>query len=121
MRSGHYPRVHRHQELLHVGDDAEVDGDVLVDRRGVAVHVDDLRAAGELRRAPAGDAVVEADAERDKKIGLGNRGVRGKLAVEPNEPERKGIGLVKRANAHQGRGDGNPRLMRERGDVFRRA
>ena len=76
---------------------------------------------GKLRSAPACDAVVEADAERDKKIGLGNRGVRGKLAVEPNEPERKGIGLVERADAHQGSGDGNPRLVRERGDVFRRA
>ena len=83
--------------------------------------MDYLRVAGELRSAPAGDAVVEPDAECEEEIGLGNRGVRGKLAVKPHEPKRKGIGLVERADAHQSRGDGNPRLVRERGDVFRRA
>ena len=69
-------RVHGQEKLLDVGRYAKIDRHVLVYRGGIAVDMDYLCAAGELRRAPAGDAVVEADAERDEKIGLGNRGIR---------------------------------------------
>ena len=121
VRRRGYARVDRHEEFLHVGKDAKVDCDILVYRRRVAVNMDDLRAAGELRSAPARDAVVETNAKRKEEIRLCNRGIRGKFAVEPGKAKREGIGLVKRANAHQSRCNGNPGLVRKRGNVLRRA
>jgi hypothetical protein len=54
---------------LHVAHDGQVGGAVLADLGRVDVEVDDLGVGSEGGEA-AGDAVVEADAERDQQVGV---------------------------------------------------
>ena len=56
-------------DVLAVADDRDVDEPVLPDLGGVDVHVHDL-GVGRERRQLAGDAVVEARAQRDEQVGL---------------------------------------------------
>ena len=120
MFGGLDARVDRGEHVLHVGDDAEMHGHVLADGRGVAVHVDDLRAlrvGGELAR----DAVGEPHAEGDDEVGIVDRVVRGRGAVHAGEAEGERVFLVERAEAHERGGHGDLRAVREVGHVLRGA
>ena len=88
-----------------VADDRHVDLDVLVDRGGIDVDVDLVRARRE-RIEPAGDAVVEARADADHHVAIVHRevGFVGAVHAEHAEPLR--IGRREGAEPHQRRGDG---------------
>ena len=74
------------QHLLGVADDRDVGGDVLGDLGRVDVDVDELGARRELGQL-AGDAVVEAGADRDDQVGVVHRVVGGAGAVHAQHPE----------------------------------
>jgi hypothetical protein len=87
-----------------IRDDRQIDANVLVHARPVDIDVD-LAAVRAERVEPAGDAVVEAAADRDDEIGLVHRHVRliGPVHAEHAE-ELFGRG-GEAAKAHQRRGD----------------
>ena len=74
------------QHQLDVADDRDVGADVLGDLRRVDVDVDELGVRRELGEL-AGDAVVEAGADRDDQVGLVHRVVGGDGAVHAEHPE----------------------------------
>ena len=92
--------IERGEHLLHVGDNAQIGGFVLVDFGVVDVDVNDLRPDGERLRIP-GHAVVKAGAERDQKVALVGRvvGVDGAVHAEP--AQRKRVIVRNRADSHQ--------------------
>ncbi len=92
------------QHLGDVADDRQVDADVLVDRRGVDVDLDLLRARRE-GVDPAGDAVVEAGADRDHQVAVVHGVVRFPGAVHAEHAEPLRVGGRIGAEAHQRRGD----------------
>src|SRR5919206_233322 len=69
-----------------VAHDRDVGGDVLGDLGRVDVDVDELRARGELAEL-AGDAVVEAGADRADEVRLVHRVVRRARAVHAEHAE----------------------------------
>ena len=84
--SGLDARHERAEHVAQVADDADVDGNDLADLGGVDVDVDLLRLTG-VGADVAGDAIVEAHAERDEEVGLLNRGVDPGLAVHAHHAE----------------------------------
>ena len=89
-----------------VADDGDVHIDVLADRRGVDVDMDDLGLGGEGGQI-AGDAIVEAGADGDQAIALLHGVVGERAAVHAQHVERLGIHLVESAQAQQRGGDGD--------------
>ena len=75
-------------------------GAVLADLGGVDIHVDDLGVRREGGQA-AGDAVVEAHAERDQQVALGHAHVGGVAAVHAGHADEIGMVGGERAEAHQ--------------------
>jgi hypothetical protein len=75
------------QDVLGVADDRDVRRDVLGDLGGVDVDVDELRVRRELIQL-AGDAVIEAGADRDDEVRLVHRVVRraGPVHAEHAQP-----------------------------------
>ncbi len=108
------------QGLADVADDGQVRDLVLVDLRRIDVDVDDLAVLGELADL-AGDAIVEADAERQQQVGLvdGVVGVDGAVHAEHLQAEEMIAG--KAAQAEQGQGDGDAEPFGEGLEVRRRA
>ena len=102
-----------------VGDDGEVDADVLVHARPVDIDMD-LAAVRTERIQAAGDAVVEAAADCDHQIGLVHRHVRLIRPVHAEHAEE----LLRRggegAKAHQCRGDRRARDAGELDEQLRR-
>ena len=87
--------------------------DVLVELGRIDVDVDLLR----VRRVGlqvAGDAIVEAHAERDQQIGLLDRGVDPGLAVHAHHAEVQRMRRREAADAEQRHRDRNLRLLGER-------
>ncbi len=99
-------------DLSRVADDRDVGGAVLADLGGVDVGVDDLRERGEAVEL-AGDAVVEAGAERDDEVGLLERGHGGDAAVHPGHADVLRVAVGEGAEGHQGRRDGGPGQLGE--------
>ncbi len=85
-----------------IADDRHVGTADLAELGRVDVDVDDLRAWCE-RTDLAGDAVVEARAERDEQIGLLHRGDRGVVAVHARHAEAQLVVVGERAACHQRR------------------
>ena len=92
------------QHALAVADDRDVDLDVLGDRRGIDVDVDDLRVRREGVHPP-GHPVVEARGHRHQAVGVVHRHVGVVGAVHAEHVERERIGHRKRAQAHEGLGE----------------
>ncbi len=99
------------QRMADIGDDRQVDANILVHRRPVDIDMD-LAAVRAERIEPARHAIVEARAEAEDQVRLVHRpiGFIGAVHAEHAEPlvGRGGEG----AQAHQGRGDrraGDPR------------
>ncbi len=88
------------EDRLGVAHDRHVDRLVLADLGRVDVDVDDLGLARE-RRELAGHAVVEAHADRDEQVGLGDRVVGVLRAVHAGHAEAQVVVLGERALAHQ--------------------
>ena len=88
------------QDPLAVADDRDVRGHVLGDLGRVDVDVDELRPRRELGQL-AGDAVVEASADRDDQVGVVHRVVRGARAVHAEHPEPLVVRRRERAQPHQ--------------------
>ena len=74
------------QRLAQVGDDRRVGLDVLVHLRRVDVDVDLLRV-DRVGREVAGDAIVEAHAERQQQVGLLNRVIDPRFAVHAHHAD----------------------------------
>ena len=85
---------------LRVADDRDVRRDVLGDLGRVDVDVDELRARRELAEL-AGDAVVEARADRADEVGLVHRVVGRARAVHAEHPQPLLVRRRERAEAHQ--------------------
>ena len=98
------------QNALHVAHDRDLNRDVLADLGRVDVHVDDPRVRGE-RRHVARDAVVEAHAQGDQQVGRLDGAVDVLPAVHADPAEAERVGLVHRAHAEKGVGDGDLRLL----------
>ncbi|EKD39397.1 MAG: hypothetical protein ACD_75C00422G0001, partial [uncultured bacterium] len=65
------PFIDSLQSVFAVGDDGDVDADILTDRGRVDIDMDDFRLFGkfgQLARHP----VIEAGADRDQQIGFGD-------------------------------------------------
>ena len=92
------------QHALAVTHDRDVHLDVLRDRRGVDVDVDDLRVRRE-RVHPPGHPVVEARRHRHQAVRVVHRHVGVVGAVHAEHVERERIGHRERAQAHEGLGD----------------
>ena len=75
--------------------------DVLADRRGIDVRVDDLRVGHKLADLPR-HPVVEAGPHGDQQIAVVNRHVRRVRAVHAQHPERQRVRPRKRPQPHQG-------------------
>ena len=96
-----------HHVLEHMGaiaDDAEIDLDVLVDRRRVDVDMDFARLRRE-RVEAAGDAVVESGADADHQIAIMHCVVGLERAVHAEHAEPLPIGRGIGAEPHQCRSD----------------
>ena len=93
------------QDALGVADDRDVRRHVLGDLGRIDVDVDELRPRRELGQL-AGDAVVEAGADRDDQVGLVHRVVGGARAVHAEHPEPLLVRRREGAEAHQRAGDG---------------
>ena len=106
------------QHIAGVADDRHVDADVLVDRGGIDVDVDLLRARRE-RVDPAGDAVVEArtDAQHDVAAVHRHVGLVGAVHAEHAEPVLAGRRIG--AEPHQGRSDRKTRRLDQFAQQFR--
>ena len=65
------------------------------------------------RRRVAGDAVVEARAERDEQVGLLHRRDRGVVAVHARHAEAERVLVGQRAARHQRRDDRDAGELRE--------
>ena len=87
------------QDVLGVADDRDVGRDVLGDLGRVDVDVDELRPRRELRQL-AGDAVVEAGADRADQVGLVHRVVGRARAVHAEHAQPL---LVRRREAAEAR------------------
>ena len=112
-------RIDCGEDILHVRDDSEIDGDILADGAGVAIHMYDLCplcVCGKL----AGDAIGEADAKGDYEISLVDGMVCGRRSVHSGEPERERIAFIEGAKPHERRRHGNLRLVGKVGDILRR-
>ena len=93
----------RQQVLEHVAqvaDDADVDRDVLADLGRVDVDVD-LARVRRVGLEVAGDAIVEAHAEREQQVGFLNRGVDPGLAVHAHHAEVQRVRRRDAADAEQ--------------------
>ena len=77
-------QVLEHRE--HIADEADVDAHVLVDLGRVDVDVDLLRVE-RVGLEIAGDAIVEAHAEREQQVGFLNRRVHPRFAVHAHHAE----------------------------------
>ena len=113
-------RLHGLDHLLdhraHVAHDRHVGVADLAELGGIDVDVDDL-GVGRERRDLAGDAVVEAGAERDQQIGLLHRGDRGVVAVHARHAEAQRVLVGQRAPAHQGGDGGNTGELGQRAQL----
>ena len=88
------------EHVLGVADDRDVRRHVLGDLGRIDVDVDELRARRELGEL-AGDAVVEARADRADQVGLVHRVVRRARAVHAQHPQPLLVRRRERAEAHQ--------------------
>jgi hypothetical protein len=79
--------------------------DVLRDLGGIDVDVHELGARRELGQL-AGDAVIEAGADADDQVRVVHRVVGGAGPVHAEHAEPLVVRGGERAEAHQGRGDG---------------
>ena len=108
----------RFERLARVGRDGERGRDVLADVGRVDVDVYDARVrreGGEL----AGHAVVEAYADGDEQIALGDRHVGGVCAVHPEHAQAERVRRGETAQAHQRRRDGELQALRRTRAVLR--
>ena len=92
----------------------------LADLGAIDLDVDLLRLGGERLRI-AGDAIVEAHAERDHEVGLLNGVVHPRLAVHAHHAERERMRRREGAEPEQRRRDGDVGLLGERAHRRRRA
>ena len=102
------------EHVLRVAHDRHVDRLVLADLGRVDVDVDDLGLARE-RRELAGHPVVEAHADGDEQVGLGDRVVRVLRAVHARHADPQVVVLGERALAHHRGGD---RELHELGELL---
>ncbi len=105
-----------HQRAQHpaaVAHDRDVDLDVLGDRRGIDVDVDDLGVRREGVDL-AGDPIVEAGAHRDQHVGVVHGEVRVVGPVHAEHLQRQRVLGRERPQAHQRGGD---RDLRELGQL----
>ena len=72
--------------MADIGDDAQIDADILVHARSVDVDMDLLRF-GRKRIEPPGHAIVEPRAEAQDQIGLVHRHIGFIGAVHPQHPQ----------------------------------
>ncbi len=91
-------------------------GHVLADLGGVDVEVDELRVRGELVEF-AGDAVVEAGADREDQVGFVHRVVGGAGAVHAEHAEPLLVRGREGAEAVEGAGDGEVAVFGELADL----
>ena len=111
---------HVGEHRLDIADDRNIDLDVLRNRRRIDIDMDDgLRLGREVRDA-AGDAIVEARADRDQAIGIADRRVGAVRAVHPEHPETQRIGGRERPQAHQGLGHRDAEAARKLRQLGRR-
>ena len=100
------------EHVAQVADDADVDLDVLADLGRVDVDVD-LAGVRRVGLEVAGDAIVEAHAERQQQVGFLNRGVDPGLAVHAHHAEIEPVRGRHAADAEQGHRDRNLGPLRE--------
>ena len=100
---------HRPQVALH----GDIGAHVLVQLRRIDVDVDFLRVLG-VRGQLAGDAVVEAHAEREQQVRFLDGVVHPRLAVHPHHAEVQRMLCGHAADAEQRHGNGNVRAFGER-------
>ena len=86
--------------VAQVADQADVHLDVLADLRRVDVDVD-LLGVRRVGLEVAGDAVVEAHAEREQQVGFLDRGVDPRLAVHAHHAEVERVRRRDAAEAEQ--------------------
>ena len=87
------------QNLAQIADQGHIDFDVLVDFRGIDLHLDFLRL-GRVGLQVAGNAVVKAHAERDQQVGILDRVVHPGFAMHAHHAE---IQRVRCGEARPGR------------------
>ena len=92
---------HVGQHELDIADDRNIDLDVLGNRRGVDIHMDDRLGFGRKVGEPPGDPIVEARSHGDQAIGVGDRGVGAIRTVHPEHPEAERVRSRKRSQPHQ--------------------
>ncbi len=97
-------RAHVGDHRACVADDRDVGMDVLIDRGGIDVDVDDLGVGREAVDL-AGDPVVEARADRHHHVAAVHREVGFVGAVHAEHAEKLGIRRRERAQALEGQGD----------------
>ena len=114
-------RLDARQQLLEhfaqIADQRHVHLDVLIDFRGIDFDVDllgVLRVGLEI----AGDAIVEAHAQRQQQVGFLNRVVDPGFAVHSHHAQVQRMRSRKRSQAEQSQSDGNAGLLRQ-GQHFR--
>ena len=108
------------ERLARVRRDGERGRDVLADVGRVNVYVDDARVrreGGEL----ACHSVVEAHADGDEQVALGDRHVRGVSAVHAEHSQAERVRRGEAAQAHERRRDGQSQAFGEREQFIRRA
>ena len=108
-------RHHRRQGVercAEIGDDRHVDSNVLVDLRGVDLHVD-LSGLRGVRLEVAGDPIVEAHSEGEQQVGLLNRVVDEGLPVHAHHPETEGMALREAPDTEERQADRRARALDE--------
>ena len=93
------------QRVAGIAHDRQIDPHVLVDRAGIDIDVDLLGMGRELGKL-AGDAIVEARADIDQHVAVIHRQVGFVGAVHAQHAEELLVRRGKRAESHQGVGDG---------------
>ena len=88
------------EDPLHVAHDGNIRRAILADLGGIDIHVDDFGVRRERGQA-AGDAIVEADAERDQQVGLGHAHVGRVAAVHAGHADEVRMRAGQPAQPHQ--------------------
>ena len=100
------------QDLPQIADEGHIHFDVLVDFRGIDLHLD-LLGLGRVGLQVAGHAVVKAHAQGDQQVGILDRVVHPGFAVHAHHAEIQRVGGGKRPEAEQRQRDGNARALRQ--------
>src|SRR5208283_2223448 len=113
--------LHVCQYRLDIADDRNIDLDVLRNRRRVDIDVNNRLGLRREFRNLAGDAIVEARADRDQAIGVAYGGVGAVRTVHPEHPEPERVGGGVRSQSHQRLGNWNAKSLNQLAQLGRRA